>query len=115
MRHETVDRQNLRVLDFDALRSVGWNRKYLRGERRTTFMLVVLLQESGIDLLLLDLTIGFVRTALFHHHAGNANVRVPDGEVEDRSCLREREQVLAFESLCRVVVEYLHHFHTRVL
>src|SRR6185369_13806521 len=100
MRHETVDRQDLRVLDLYALRSVGWNRKHFRGERRTTFMLVVLLQESGIDLLLLDLAIGFVGAAFFHHNAGNANVGVPDGEVEDRSCLREREQVLALESLC---------------
>ena len=100
MRRETLNRQHLRVLDFNALRSVGWNRKYFRGERRTTFMLVVLLQKSGIDLLLLDLAIGLVRASLLHHHAGNANVRVPHGEVEDRSSLREREQILGFEGLC---------------
>src|SRR6185503_15127767 len=100
MRHETVDRQDFRVLDLDALRSVGRNRKYLSGEGRTAFMLVVLLQKSGIDLLLLDLAIGFVRASFLHHYAGNANVRVPDGEVEDRSSLRKCEQVLAFKGLC---------------
>src|SRR6185369_6478780 len=100
MRYETVDRQNLCVLDFNALCSIGRNRKHLRGERRTTFMFVVLLQKSGIDLLLFDLAIGFVRTAFFHHYAGNSDVRVPDGEVEDRSSLRKSEQVLAFKRLC---------------
>src|SRR4029079_16681034 len=99
MRYETVNRQNLRVLDLDALRSISRNGKHLRGERRTAFMLVVLLQKSWIDLLLLDLAICLVRAAFFHHHAGNANVRVPDSEVEDGCGLREREQVLAFENL----------------
>src|SRR6185369_5922091 len=100
MRHETIDRQDFRVLDLDTLRAVGRNRKYLSGECRTTFMLVVLLQKSGIDPLLLDLAIGFVCASFLHHYAGNANVRVPDGKVEDRSSLRECEQVLAFENLC---------------
>ena len=78
-------------------------------------MLVVQMQKTRIDLLLLDLALCHVRTAFFHHYAGNSDVRVPDGEVEDRSSLRKSEQVLAFKGLCRVVVEYLHHLHTRVL
>src|SRR6185369_8301362 len=113
MRRETLHWQDLRVLDFHALRAVGRNRKYFGGECRTTFMLVVLLQESGIDLLLLDLAVGLVGASFFHHDARNADVRVPDGEVEDRSSLREREEILAFENLGGVVVEYLHHLHAR--
>src|ERR1051326_4092178 len=99
MRRETVERQDFRVLHFTALCSVGRNRKHFLGEFRTTFVLVVLLQESRIDLLLLDLAVGLVRPAFFHHYAGDANVRIPNREVGDRSSLGKRKQVLAFEYL----------------
>src|SRR5438128_12421345 len=105
MRDETFDRQHLRVLQLDALRAESGDGPDLRVEGGAALVLVVLLQETGIDLRLLQLTIDGVGAALLKHDAGDARVRVPDGEVGDGGSGRQREQILAFERLPRVVLE----------
>ena len=78
-------------------------------------MLIVLLKQTRINRLLFDLAIDGVSPALLHHHARNARIIVPNGEVRNGCVGRERKQVFAFERLRGVVVVDLQDAHGRVL
>ena len=81
MRGETFDRKHLRVFHLHALRAVRVDWKNFGGESRLAFVFIVLLKQARINHLLLNLAIDGIGSALLHHHAGNTNVVVPDGEV----------------------------------
>ena len=78
-------------------------------------MFVILLQQTRIDLLLLDLTVDRVGPPLFHHHAGNPHVGIPDRKVRYGGLRWQRKQILAFKRLLCVAVEDLQHAHAGVL
>ncbi len=106
-RGEPVDGQRLGVLKLDALRPARGDGEDPCGEGGAPAPLVVLLQQAGVNLLLFDGGVNALGAPLLHHHAGDARVAVPDGEVRHGRARREVEQVLAFEGLRRVAVENL--------
>ena len=78
-------------------------------------MIVILLQQSRINLLLLDLAINGVGPAFFHHHSGDAGIAFPNGKVRNR-CLRwQSEQVFPFKRLRDMTVENLQNADASVL
>src|SRR2546430_1960590 len=91
MRGETLDREHLCVFRLHALRAVRVDWKNFGGESRLAFVFIVLLKQARINHLLLNLAIDCISSVLLHHHAGNACVVVPDGEVRNGRIGRQGE------------------------
>ena len=106
------------ILDFEALRSPGWNWNDAGAEDRTALGLFgaafAHLQKAGIDRLLLELVIKFLGALAFEDHGGEADRAVPRGEVGNGGVTGQREDVVSFLDPARVVGEYLAHEDTRV-
>src|SRR5262249_18746508 len=78
-------------------------------------LLVVLLEQTRIDLLVFDLGIDLIGATPLQNHSGQPQVAVPYRKIGYGRLRRQSEKVFTFQNLIRVTVENLQDLDPRML